>query len=491
MVVAAARDERHLQLIRRLGPRSSMIVAVRANDVIIGTLSIVSCRPERLYDSADVILAEDLASRVGLAIDNADLYERERKARGAAETLARAGTVLSASLDYGETMQNFAEVVCPALADWCVVAMVQNDGRLSNVAVAHADAGKRKWALELAQRYPLDERAPTGAHNVVRTGKSEIYTAITDEMLVHTAKDADHLRILRELGLKSGICVPLAIHGRVLGALTLISAESGRTYDDWHLELAEELARRAAVAAENARLYQEAQAAVRIRDDFIGIASHELRTPLSALRLHIQSMLRTAQKEGADARQVGKLQGAMQQVDRQTTMINQLLDFSRLVAGRLELTFETIDLSDVLREVAQRFGDEAQKNKVRLELAAPRTLVGHWDASTLDQIVTNLVSNAIKYGREHPVEIWAEEAEGTAKVLVRDHGIGIDPEDQERIFGRFERAVSSRNYGGFGLGLWIAQRGAASMGGHISVESAPGQGAAFTLLLPTAQKEQP
>ena len=168
-----------------------------------------------------------------------------------------------------------------------------------------------------------------------------------------------------------------------------------------------------------------------------------------------------------------------------------LLDFSRLVAGRVELSFEPIDLSAVLREVAQRFGDEAQKNKVRLELEAPRTLVGHWDASTLDQIITNLVSNAIKYGREHPVEIWAEEEGGTAKVVVRDHGIGIAAEDQERIFGRFERAVSSRNYGGFGLGLWIAQRGAESMGGHISVESALGQGAAFKLVLPTAPKEQP
>jgi signal transduction histidine kinase len=178
----------------------------------------------------------------------------------------------------------------------------------------------------------------------------------------------------------------------------------------------------------------------------------------------------------------------MHQVDRQTKMINQLLDFSRMVADRVELSFEELDLAEVLREVGQRFAEEAQRSKVRLELDAPPTLMGRWDANTIDQIITNLVSNAIKYGREHPVEIAAAKEGGSARVVVRDHGIGIAVEDQKRIFGRFERAVSSRNYGGFGLGLWIAQRGAESMGGRISVVSTPGEGAAFTLVLPIERK---
>jgi signal transduction histidine kinase len=490
MLVASARDEKHLTILRALGPTSHMIVALRANDEIIGTLSIVSARRERLYDAADVILAEDLAGRAGLAIANADLYERERKARGAAETLARAGAVLSASLDYAATLQNLTNLVCPALGDWCTIAMVQPEGHIANVAVAHADPVKRKWALELISRYPIDQAASTGPANVVKTGTTEIYPTITDEMLVRSAVDEDHLRILRELGLHSAICVPVAIHGRVLGALTLISAESQRSYDQWHVELAEELARRAAVAAENARLFEEAQTAIRIRDDFIGIASHELRTPLAALRLHLQSILRNAAREGAQERQIVRLQGAMHQVDRQTKMINQLLDFSRMVADRVELSFEELDLAEVLREVGQRFAEEAQRSKVRLELDAPPNLMGRWDANTIDQIITNLVSNAIKYGREHPVEITAAKEGGSARVVVRDHGIGIAVEDQKRIFGRFERAVSSRNYGGFGLGLWIAQRGAESMGGRISVVSTAGQGAAFTLVLPIERKEE-
>jgi PAS domain S-box-containing protein len=491
MLVVAATSEDHLKLLRALNPCSHMIVPVRANDQIIGTLSLVSTRRDRLYDASDMVLAEDVAARAGLAIANAELFESERRARSAAEMLARAGAVLSASLDYAETLQSLANVVCPALADWCIIAMRQPDGRLANAAVAHADPAKVKWAFDLAERYPIDQDAPSGAAHVATTGEVEVYSSITDDMLVHAAKDEEHLRILRELGIRAGICVPVAASGRVLGALTLISAESKRVYDDWDVELAKELARRAAMAADNARLYEESRAAVRIRDDFIGIASHELRTPLSALRLHIQSMLRTATKESADERQITKLQSAMQQIDRQTRMINQLLDFSRLVAGRVELTLEEIDLAVLLQEVAQRFMDEAHRNKVQLVVATPPTLMGHWDLNVLDQIFTNLVSNAVKYGREHPVEITLAREGASAKVVVRDHGIGIAPADQERIFDRFERAVSSRNYGGFGLGLWITRRGVENLGGTITVKSAPGQGATFTIELPIEGKPKP
>jgi two-component system OmpR family sensor kinase len=160
------------------------------------------------------------------------------------------------------------------------------------------------------------------------------------------------------------------------------------------------------------------------------------------------------------------------------------------VAGRIELSFEPIDFCAVVREIAERFADEAQRNKVRLDVDAPGPLIGQWDANALDQIITNIVSNAIKYGRENPVEIWAGQRDGLATLVVRDHGIGIAPEDQERVFGRFERAVSSRNYGGFGLGLWIAQQGAEAMGGRISVKSSLGQGAEFTLELPVERRER-
>ncbi|HEY3593243.1 MAG TPA: GAF domain-containing sensor histidine kinase, partial [Polyangiaceae bacterium] len=402
MLVVAARDAAHLNLLRALNPKSHMIVAVRANESIIGTMSMVSTRADRLYDESDVILAEDMAARAGLAIANADLYERERRARSAAETLARAGEVLSASLDYKETLQNLANVVCPVLADWCIIAMRRPDGVLVNEAVAHTDPAKVKWATALAERYPIDQNAPAGPAHVAKTGVSEVRHAVTDEMLVRAARDPEHLGILRELGIHAAVTVPVTLRSRVLGALTLISAESRRVYDDWDVELAEELARRAAMAAENARLYEESRDAVRVRDDFIGIASHELRTPLSALRLHIQSMLRSAKKEGADARQVDKLESAMKQIDRQTRMISQLLDFSRLTAGRVELDCEDVDLVGVVREVTQRFTDDATRNKVAIQLSSPESLVGRWDVNTLDQIVTNLLTNAIKYGREHP-----------------------------------------------------------------------------------------
>jgi signal transduction histidine kinase len=249
-------------------------------------------------------------------------------------------------------------------------------------------------------------------------------------------------------------------------------------------------ARAAAEAAsvEQQRLASEAQAAVRVRDEFLGVAAHELRTPLTSLKLQLQLLYRQL-RQGA-TRDPERMHRAVDSCERQTTRLSQLvdslLDVSRLSRGRLELHPEALELGEVVRELVRRFETEARLAGVRLTVDAPHPVPGRWDRLRLEQVLTNLVSNALKYGRGAPVDVRVRDQGEHASVEVQDRGIGIAPEDAQRIFERFERAVSSRHYGGLGLGLFITRQLVEALGGHISLESHPGQGSTFTVLLPRA-----
>ncbi|UQA56680.1 ATP-binding protein [Polyangium aurulentum] len=242
-------------------------------------------------------------------------------------------------------------------------------------------------------------------------------------------------------------------------------------------------------AAELSRLNAELSAAVRARDEFLSMASHELRTPIATLKLTMQSVLRMAQK--APERfsyewAVPRLETAMRQVERTGQLIDYLLDISRIRSGRLTLEIEDVDLGEVVRRVAERFADPLAVSGSTLSISIGTDMVGRWDAARLDQVLTNLLANAIKYGAGNPIEIEAARQGSHVYLSVRDHGIGIAPEEQERIFERFERAVGTIHYGGFGLGLWIVRQFIEQMGGHVTVQSAVGQGATFTVELPLA-----
>jgi signal transduction histidine kinase len=290
-----------------------------------------------------------------------------------------------------------------------------------------------------------------------------------------------------ELVERSYLCVPLLVRGQTIGALSFVS--SRRNYDAQDLALAQELARRAALAIDNARLYREARDAIRLREEFLSIASHELRTPITALQLHVQGLLSalTRTPEGLPPERVRRgLEVMDRQVKRQLHLVNDLLDVSRLDMNQLVLRPEPMDLAALAHEVPARFAQELSRTGSRLTVNAPAPVPGHWDQSRLEQVVSNLVSNAVKYGQGNPLELTVEAREGQAHLVVRDNGIGIAPEHLERVFGRFERAVSERNYGGFGLGLWISRQIVEAMGGRISVDSQPGSGSTFTVVLPLA-----
>ena len=240
-------------------------------------------------------------------------------------------------------------------------------------------------------------------------------------------------------------------------------------------------------ADENARLYEEAREAVRTRDDFLSVASHELKTPLTPLHLRLQALRREAEGTIAHVpreRVARVVEGAEHQLRKLTGLVDDLLDVSRLAAGKLLLSWEDVDLAEVAREVVEGFAQQGERVGSPLEVEAELPVMGRWDRLRLEQVVTNLLSNALKYGAGRPVHVKVEGGPGQAVLEVRDEGIGIEPEHLMRIFGKFERAVSGRHYGGLGLGLYIARQMVEAMEGHIEAESQPGRGATFRVVLP-------
>jgi PAS domain S-box-containing protein len=227
--------------------------------------------------------------------------------------------------------------------------------------------------------------------------------------------------------------------------------------------------------------------AIVLRDDFLSVASHELRTPLTSLKLEVANLSRIARRAATDdaaPRLIAKVEKIDSQAARLHRLIDELLDVSRIAAGRLELHVEAVDLAQVVSEVGARFTDEAARVGSPLNVHAPAAVVGRWDRSRLDQVITNLLSNAIKYGDCKPIDVGVAGEDDRAIVTIRDHGLGIASDDHERIFGRFERAASSRHYGGIGLGLWIVKQIVEALGGTVTVESEPGTGSTFTVELP-------
>jgi signal transduction histidine kinase len=270
-------------------------------------------------------------------------------------------------------------------------------------------------------------------------------------------------------------------HG--LGRLSLFSGAPGRRYDPTDLTLAEELARRAAFAIDNARLYQQAQEAIRLREDFVSVASHELNTPITSLQLAVQGLMRSGKPLSQES-----VTRTIRMVERQgwrlAALIGEMLDISRLRAGNLEMHLEPVDLAGVTREAIERLDQQIALSKCPLALRAECSVVGLWDHARLAQVVTNLITNAIKFGNAAPVEVTVEGSEGLARLVIRDHGIGIDTARLPHIFERFERGVSAKQYGGLGLGLYIVREIVTALGGSVRVASEVGAGSTFTVELP-------
>jgi signal transduction histidine kinase len=274
--------------------------------------------------------------------------------------------------------------------------------------------------------------------------------------------------------------LPLFVKDGVAGAISLV-ARPGRTYDANDLDLAEELARRTSLALENARLYWQIQRALAARDEFLTVAAHEIRGPLTALHLTIQSL-----KNGADSPvTVARLLKVIEREDRRLAQfVDELLDLGRIQSGRLQLEIETVDLSDLARDVASRMGAQLEAAGSALAVTTEGRVEGQWDRFRIEQIVSNLLSNAAKFGLGNPITLTVRGSGERGILMVKDRGTGVSPELGERIFKPFERGVSARHYGGLGVGLYIVHSIVTALGGTIRVDSTEGKGSTFTVELP-------
>ncbi|HET6344589.1 MAG TPA: ATP-binding protein, partial [Myxococcota bacterium] len=390
------------------------------------------------YFQTCVMPARDEAGRVVGAMGVAlDVTER-RRAHALLQLLVEGSRILaeeSHAADHG--LRRLAERIVAAMGPCFAVFVADPAGTFRRVAHAHGSGGAAACPLpRLEAPEALAGRLQPGRHSLLL--------------------DPWGGRVL---------CAPLRTGERLSGLMVFTGAvpHSG---DD--IALAQELAQRTAMALDNARLYQEAQDAVRIREKFLAIASHELKTPLTPLQLQVKSILRGATRGQFSMERVLKKTEIIDvQVTRLIALVDDLLDISRIAAGRMNLTLARVDLAHVATDVATRFQAAALRAAAPIEVDAPKSVWGLWDALRVEQVMTNLLSNATKYGAGHPIEVRVRQEGAVAWLTVRDHGIGIAPEHQARIFDRFERAVSERHYGGLGLGLWIVRQIVDSLGGQI------------------------
>jgi PAS domain S-box-containing protein len=446
--------------------------------------------------SLTVSPVKDATGRIVGASKIARDITRRKRAAQAQKFLTDSSREIASSLDYETTLKNVARMAVPALADWCTVDVVEDDGSLKRLAVAHIDPAKIEWALELQKRYPGDPNAEYGIPNVLRTGKSELYTEIPDSLLVAGAIDAEHLQLLRDIGFASAIITPLVAQGRTLGAITFITSESDRHYDTEDVALAENLASSAAIAIDNSRLYRIAQNANRLKDEFIATLSHELRTPLTSI-LGWAHLLRSGNLEASAAA------SALETIERnarvQAQLIDDLLDVSRIITGKLRLDVRAVDPASFIEAAIEAVRPAAEGKDVRIQKVMDTGVASvATDPARMQQVLWNLLSNAIKFtpkgGR---VQVRLERINSHIEIAVSDTGAGISPEFLPFVFERFRQAdqQTTRQHGGLGLGLAIVRHLVELHGGTVHAESEGlGQGATFVVKLPIVpvyQKHNP
>lgn len=478
--------EARVEAYRREGIQSILIVPLSIRASWSGTL-VFYCRQPRVFSDVDIQTAQALGNVVAAAIATAELYEEQRRRRLVSEFLAEAGARLASTLDIRETLASVAQLVVPRIADWCAVDLVTESGDVERLAVAHDDAARVEEALEIDRRW--SSRPDTGNTRwVIRENQPMVVHRITDDMLRRAAgHHPERLAAIRALDLMSYMCVPVPGRERVAGAITFATSIGGREFTDDDLRFAQDLASRIGIAVENARAYEEVQRANRVKDDFLATLSHELRTPLNAILGYVH-MLRSGVVPD------GREEHAMRVIERNATALAQIvadvLEVSRIAAGKLRLTLRPVDIARVVHESVETVAPAADEKQIMLDVTAtPEPLVVRGDADRLQQAVWNLLSNAIKFTPGGgTVRVALAREQGVVRISVRDSGVGIAAHFLPHIFEPFHQADSgpSREFGGLGLGLAIVRRIVELHGGSIEAESdGEGRGSEFRITLPT------
>jgi PAS domain S-box-containing protein len=442
-----------------------------------------------------VLVFRDISARRNEEIAREHTLQREHIARDAAEAaerrasyLAQASTLLAGSLSMEATLPAIARIAISETADMCVVYLRMPDGTIRRTAAVHRDPEEEKALLAL-QATPIDPEGPHPAAEAIRTGQTLIDPVIPDTVIAEVTSAPEEAARLRTLIPGTHLVVPLIARGITLGALSLGRTHSQAPYTAAEITLAQELAQRAALAVDNARLYEEAQTAIRVRDRFLSLAAHELRTPLTTTLAQVQlAHRRLARLEGVEERTHRGLQVAEEQLVRLNKMLTMLLDLSRLEGDQLRIERSTVNLCTLAPEVVERF--EGTLTKHTIECVTPEDpLLVHGDALRLEQVLINLLQNAVKYSPEGgTITVRLGRHVERCFFAVTDQGFGIATEDLPHLFQRFYRAPSTEQHkvSGMGIGLYVVQEIVALHGGTVEVTSTPGAGSTFTVWLPLA-----
>jgi signal transduction histidine kinase len=402
------------------------------------SLDVIRFRDGRVFERYS--MPQRLGSRiVGRVWSFREVTERDALLRRAM-FFADASRLL-ATLDLDAALAGVARLSVPYLGDTCTIALAgeDDDRRLSTVA---------NYPADFLTKPPICAK---GRDTVICNGESS-----------------------------SCLCVPLLVKGDAVGFMTF-TASGARKLGPREREVAEELARRTALSVENARLYRGARQALDARDELLSIAAHEIRGPITSMHLAVQSLRRGMLRDGA----LPRILEVIEREDRRLSrFVDELLDLGRARAGNLELQLEEVDLRAIVEAVVTRNTAEIAKSGSQVRILGDKECIGRWDGFRLDQVVTNLLSNALKFGRGKPIDISVVGRGAEVILSVDDHGIGIATAERERIWKPFERAVSARHYGGLGLGLYIVRTIAEGLGGSVTVASEPNVGTTFTVVLP-------
>ena len=407
--------------------------------------------------------------------------------------LDQASQRLSSSLDYDFTVTTILHLGMPELADAILLyvaesslsADVATDVARPELSFSHADQ-KRQAAVNDGLRrgehtiseFPLLEHC-------MRTRRCEIEHQSPDQVMKHH-RNWDGLT--DEFPIVASVSLPLASRGTILGAIAFLSQDPARYRDPDQITLLEELAHRCSTAIDNAKLYESAQRAIQAREDFLSIASHELRTPLTSLRTQVQLLTRLlsrGQLSGYPPEKMQKLlEGADRQMERLARLITELLNVSRVRSGTLRLSLEPVNLTQLIEEVVERFQPELDSARCTVTIDSPGPVLGNWDRLRLEEVVGNLLTNAMKYAPGTPIRVEIRAYDNKVRFAVQDQGMGISQKDQARLFQRFQRGTAPRHIGGFGLGLYISHQIITAHKGSICVDSEIGKGATFIVQLP-------
>jgi signal transduction histidine kinase len=457
---------------------------------LVGILQIDTQDVQARFCPEDLELLVAVAGPVSVAVDNARLLDEARREKRRLELLADAGAVLSVSFDDEAALGRLARLVVPQLADVCLIDLGTSDELASRVACAYAETLELPQVEDLARRFRPESDSLHPILRVLRTGNPELNNESDEPGRTAAAllRDGEPPQPI------SSLFVPLVARARTLGVLSLIRTRPDRRYGPADLALAEELARRAALAVDNARLYHESQAASRAKDRILAVLGHELRTPLTPILAAVSARL----EHESDPEVARELEMIRRNIGLEARLIDDLLDISRIERGRLHLELEVVDVHEVVQKTVEICRDEllVAGLELALDLAAPHHHV-KGDHARLMQIAWNLVHNAAKFtpagGRltirtSNPDDSPAGAATGAGRLAVelQDTGQGIEPEMLPRIFEPFEqgRTASNPRSTGLGLGLSICRSLAVAHGGSLEASSpGPGLGSTFRLVL--------